>query len=595
MSEGGDALTLRNVVRALRRRVGVIVACTVVVAGSALAFSLLQTEQYSATSVPLFRSSSFSQQLFGGAAGPAPNSSSTSDRDAATNVSLVSLKTVASLTAEKLGNISSGKVASEVSVATGGQANTASVTATDPNPNRAAEIANAYTQSFVAFRRAADRKRIQQAERLVTAQFERLTPAEAKTNQALFLQKQIARLQTLRDIQTGNAEVVQEASPPSSPSSPDVTRNTAFGLALGLLLGIAAALLLERFDRRIKDPSELEEAFSYPVLGTVPQSGVLESLRHGGPPKPGHMEELPFRESEAFRMLRTRLRYFNVDRELRSLVITSALPGEGKSTVAFNLAATAAEAGAKVLLLEADFHNQTLARSFTLAPLPGLAEVITGQSSLDQAIQQIRVPDRANGSEGRGARGRGVGGASPPNPVELLESQQMAKLLDEATDRGYELVVLDTPPASVLADAIPLIKVTSGVLVVSQLGKLTREDAAHLRDQLVKLDAPVLGVIGNRTRSKGHGYYGYGYYYGGGDGEPPPRRGFGALRRKREENGGPPPESAENEAPEPAPAENEAPEPAPAENEAPEPEPTSPSSADWSPRSRAVTRTHALH
>jgi receptor protein-tyrosine kinase len=105
-----------------------------------------------------------------------------------------------------------------------------------------------------------------------------------------------------------------------------------------------------------------------------------------------------------------------------------------------------------------------------------------------------------------------VAGAIPPNPAELLESGEMAKLVNGLKD-GYDLVVIDTPPVSVLADAIPLMRLVTGVIIVGQLGRTTRDDALHLRDQLRNLDAPVLGVVANRLRAKGRAY-GYGYYYG---------------------------------------------------------------------------------
>lgn len=510
MTEDRDTLAFRNLVRALKRRAGVIAVCTIVVAGSALAFSLLQTKQYSATAVLLFRSPAFSQELVGPSSA-LPASTPSSDRDAATNVALVSLNTVAAHTAQALGGgVTPAEVADEVSIGSNGQTDTAAVTATDPDPQFAAKLANAYADSFVAFRRAADRKKIADAERLIKRQLGNMSATQLQTQQANVLQAQAGKLQTLRDIQTGNAEVVQRADAPSSPSSPNILRNTGFGLAVGLLLGIAAALALERLDRRIKDPSELEETFQFPVLGTVPQSKALESLRdHNG----NLVTALPFQDSEAFRMLRTRLRYFNVDRELRSLVVTSALPTEGKSTIACNLALTSAEAGSQVILLEADFHKQTLARGLDLAPMPGLAEVLTGQSSVDSAIQKLQVAEGSNGKEAPRHLDVMTAGATPPNPVELLESHEMGRLLDELMGRGYELVVLDTPPMNMLADAIPLIKTTSGVIIVSQLGKLTRDEAGHLREQLERLDAPVLGVIGNRVRARDR-KYGYGYYYG---------------------------------------------------------------------------------
>ena len=341
--------------------------------------------------------------------------------------------------------------------------------------------------------------------KLVSNSLDRLSPAERQGHQGQTLQNRISQLETLKALQTGNAEVVQQATVPTSPSSPKTQRNTILGAVLGLLLGIALAFLAERFDRRLRSVDDLEEAFELPMLGSIPDSKTLATANGVGAP-------LTFADREAFRMLRTRLRYFNVDREVKSVLVTSASPKDGKSTVAWYLASTAASAGSRTLLVEADLHQATLATYHKLDPIPGLAEILTHQVSVDGAIQTITVEDRSNGSEDARRLDAITAGATPPNPAELIDSHEMARVLAEFTDR-YDLVVIDTPPVSLLADAIPLMKLVSGVIVVGQVGKTTRDEAAHLREQLRKLDAPVLGVAANRIREGRRYGRGYGYYY----------------------------------------------------------------------------------
>jgi capsular exopolysaccharide synthesis family protein len=215
-------------------------------------------------------------------------------------------------------------------------------------------------------------------------------------------------------------------------------------------------------------------------------------------------QPLPFEEAEAFRMLRTRLRYFATDRELRSLVVTSAVRGEGKSTVARNLASTVTASGSRVLLVEADLHGPTLARDLGLRPAPGLAEALRAGSPVEEAIQPIPVEDRSNGELPGRSLDVLVAGATPPNPSELLESGDMADLLRGLADR-YELIIIDTPAAAVLADAIPLMKLADGVIVVGELGRTTLDDAIQLREQLETFDLPVLGVVANRIRGNRRG------------------------------------------------------------------------------------------
>jgi succinoglycan biosynthesis transport protein ExoP len=503
-----DSFDLRAALRVLRRRAGLIGLCFALVAGSALVFSLLQEKQYSATASLLFRDPGFDQRVLGvgGVEQPDP------ERAQATNLRLVSLDVVAERTADDLGGgVTGGEVSSKVDVGQESGSDLVSLTATDSDPEFAAELANEFGANFVKFRRKADRRAIRDAQRLVENEYAALDPAEAQSQQGEFLRKQVSRLETLEALQTGNAEVVQEAEPPTSPSEPNVRRNFAFGAVLGLLLGLGLALLLERLDRRLKDPQELEESFSLPILGTVPETERLARREEERNP-------LPVMESQVFRMLRTRLRYFNVDRDVRSVLVTSPGAGDGKSTISWYLALTAAQAGSRALLIETDFHRQQLAEQRGLSALPGLAEVVTRQATLEQAIQKVQVEDRSNGEEPDRYVDVLVAGASPPNPIELMESEEMAKLMAVLTE-GYDLVVIDTPPMAMIADPIPLMKLVTGVIVIAQLHKTTRDEANHLAGQFERLGAPVLGVIANRARRRGqgYGYYGYGYYSGYGE------------------------------------------------------------------------------
>ena len=212
-----------------------------------------------------------------------------------------------------------------------------------------------------------------------------------------------------------------------------------------------------------------------------------------------------------FRLLRAYLRYFNVDRELRSLLIVSGTSGDGKTTVAYNLAEAAQETGSKTLLIEADLRLPNLAAHYGLRAVPGLAELLIGTVDPPKAIQSIPIATRVNGSTAEVSLDVLLAGHPPPNPAELLQSKAMAELLSWAAEH-YELVVIDTPPLSVVSDAVPLLAQVDGVVVVSQLGKNTRDAAAFLRDRLAAVNAPVLGVVANGVSAKGAGGYGYSYY-----------------------------------------------------------------------------------
>jgi polysaccharide biosynthesis transport protein len=502
--------------RVLRRRIGVVLACLVLVPAAALAVSLSQEKQYSASASLLFRDPQFDQKLFGSTVfsrqvDPA--------REAATNVKLVSLDVVAARTARALGGgVQQGTIQGKVQVAGEGQSDVVSITATDPDPAYAARIANTFAQEYIAFRRESDRSKISAAQKLVQDQLERLPATERSGEQASSLRERAEQLQILASLQTGNAELVQPARAPSAPSSPKPVRNTAFGVLFGLLLGLGLAVLLERLDRRLKDPSEIADAFDRPVLGAIPESRAIATAAQ-------NPRRLSPGEAEAFRMLRANLRYFNVDNEIRSVLITSSSPGDGKSTVAMHLASAAAAAGSRVLLIEADLRHPTIAGRLGLPPNRGLSQLLAGEiATFEDAAHSVPVSGRRRGDPDFRTMDVCVSGPIPPNPTDLIESERMHEVLARAGER-YDLVVVDTPPTSVVSDAIPLVKQVSGVIVVCRLGKTTRESAAHLRSQLSNLEANTLGVVVNSV-GRQSAYYGYGYGYGP-EAQKPRKRGRG--------------------------------------------------------------------
>jgi uncharacterized protein involved in exopolysaccharide biosynthesis len=276
-------LSAHTVIAMLRRRLWVIVLCFVVVVGATVAFSLLQEPRYSSTATLLFRDPQLDQQLFGSTF---LEESGDPAREAATNVSLVSLDVVADRTAQAIGGISGTEVEEEVEVSAEGQSDLISVEATDEDPQFAAALANAFATEYIEFRRDADRQKIREAQRLVENQINQLEASGAGRTEMGSLQQRLQQLTVLASLQTGNAELVQEAQEPESPSSPDLLVNTLLGAVVGLLLGVALALLIDRLDRRIRETDEIEDILRRPVLGVVPASRSI--------PKEGaNVEALP--------------------------------------------------------------------------------------------------------------------------------------------------------------------------------------------------------------------------------------------------------------------------------------------------------------
>jgi tyrosine-protein kinase len=487
---------IERFLRTLRRRKAVIVLTFLGITFAALALSLSREKQYTASSTLLFRDPAIDRTLF--KTYPPPNVDT--NTESATNERLVKLPAVAARTAERIGGaITPAFVFSKVSVARQGQAQLISVIATDHDPRLAARLANTFAAEYINWRRQADRAIIKRAQADIRRQVNRVADPGRRR-----LLESLQNLGVIAALQNGKAELVQTAKPPTSPSSPKPVRDGILGAMMGLILGVSLAFLRDRMDRRITEPRELEETYGIPVVGAVPES---KALRETASTTDGELQLVS--EGEAFRKLRARLRYFNVDRDIRSIVVTSAGPAEGKTVVASHLALAAAIGGqTRTLLLEADLRKPSLVSRFELAPLPGLSELLTHDIVIADVVQRIPVAGAFNGTSTLDVI---VAGAIPPNPAELMESRKLGDLVDQLTGM-YDLVVIDTPPVSVVADAMPLVALVSGVVVVSWMGKTTRDAAMHLRRELESLNAPTLGVVVNRVKAGTDGYYGYPYY-----------------------------------------------------------------------------------
>jgi tyrosine-protein kinase len=483
---------LEQLLRIVRRRKWVVLQAVVVVPVLALIFSLSQADQYAATATLLFRQAP---------SGTSEGTETVIDptREAATNGQLVGLPVVAEQAAESLKGVSGAEVLESVSVEPSSEADTAKIVATTESPQLSAEMANAYGEAYIDFRRGADRSQVQDAINVAEASLEKLTPAEREGKEGAALSEQLDHLKLTQALQTGGAELVQPATPPSGRSSPQPLRNLILGLILGALLGLGLAVLLERIDRRVRSVDELEQLYGVPILARIPRSSRLSRKRveEIGPQTP---------EGEAFRVLRTNLRYFNVDGGMRSILITSPEAGDGKSTVARTLATTMAEMGDDVVLVEGDLRKGGDLLDVTGGPASGLSNVLTG-TPFENVLIEVDVP----GSGGPETRTLTVlpSGPVPPNPSELLESTQMRDLLAKLQE-NFQIVVVDSPALGAVSDALALVSEVSTVVVVGGLGRTTRDAGRELGKQFSLLGRNPIGVIANFTepeRGKYDHYY----------------------------------------------------------------------------------------
>jgi succinoglycan biosynthesis transport protein ExoP len=300
----------------------------------------------------------------------------------------------------------------------------------------------------------------------------------------------------------------EEALLPAAPSSPDYQRNLLLGGGGGLVLGYAIALARRSVDRKVRSVAHVEEAGVGAVVGVIPAADPLSRRSRGVGEDLGVV-------AEAFRQLRTNLRFVDVDHPPRSIVVTSANEGEGKSTVAANLARMIAAAGQPTLLIDADLRKPSLATTFDLDPAVGLTQVLVGDLSVQEVLQETRTPHLQVITAGR----------IPPNPSELLGSQRMHALIDEL-GRDY-MVILDAPPLLPVTDAGLLSVTCDGALLVVAVGKAAVEQVELCRKVLAQVGGRLLGAVLNLAPSRGLGAVVYGY--GGGSFE----HGYGEKRGSR--------------------------------------------------------------
>jgi capsular exopolysaccharide synthesis family protein len=309
------------------------------------------------------------------------------------------------------------------------------------------------------------------------------------------------------------ATVVDTPRLPEGPVSPKPARNLALGLILGLMLGVGLAVLRELLDTTVKRIEDVPSLRETPLLSAmafdpdVRSKPLISSL-------PSHAPR-----AEAFRVLRTNLSFIDVDHTSKSFVVTSSVPGEGKSTTAVNAAIAMANAGQRILLIDGDLRRPQVAAMLDLEDTVGLTTTLIGQVDLSEVIQIHAQSGLSVLTAGR----------LPPNPAELLQSKAMSDLLTTVRSM-FDVVVIDTPPLLPVTDAAVLASQTDGAVVVVRFGKTTKDQLESAVERLHSVDSHPLGIILNMVRSgRGRrGGYGYGYGYA-----PRPEAAAATKRRGR--------------------------------------------------------------
>ena len=303
----------------------------------------------------------------------------------------------------------------------------------------------------------------------------------------------------ISDIETSpiKATVVDPASYSGSQVSPKPVLNLALGALIGILIGAGVAVLRELLDNTVSSPEDVEQTAEAPVLASIAYDSDVPKhplLTEAGSHAP---------RVEAFRLLRTNLQFLNLDTRPRSLVITSAVPGEGKTSTATNLAIALAQTGQRVLLVDGDLRRPKVASVLGLERSVGLTTVLVGRSELQDSIQK------------HAASGIFLlaSGPIPPNPTEVLQSHAAQSLFDRL-NQMFDMVIIDAPPLLPVSDAAIMARDVDGAILVVRHGKTTKDQLRQARLRLDQVDANLFGVAVNMAPRRGKGAYGYSYGYG---------------------------------------------------------------------------------
>ncbi|MFA5787049.1 MAG: polysaccharide biosynthesis tyrosine autokinase [Actinomycetota bacterium] len=516
-------MELRTYLAVLRERLGIVLLATLVTLVAGLFFSFRQTPVYSAQTRLLVRPLMTVSSSSDGSAGAAMSSQSVGDEAEFVRSRDVAEKVAADLSLSEPPEtlINSVKVSTV--------ANTAilAITAESTDPVRARDLADGFANAYLEVRREAAAASLVAASKVLGEQLQQLrqeasdlsdeigkekdpTKKSALTSQrdALIgqlgvLQAKAAELSPGALLPGSGGQVVQPAVTPTSPARPNHARNALLGLTLGLALGVGAAFLLDTLDEHIRSKEEAEQNLGVSVIGTIPKVETWDRSNRAylvslvSPKSPA---------AEAYRSLRTNLQFVGLDGGLKTIAITSASAGEGKTATAANLAIAMAATGAKVAVISADLRKPRLHRFFGLSNNVGTTQVLAGQASLAEAAQAPSVPGVAVMDSGK----------VPPNPAELLASPRFDDLLAELS-KGADFVLVDCAPVLAVADASVVAPRVDGVILVVN-GRTTRRGAAvQAAEQLRQVGAKIVGVVLNEfTPGARAGYrHGYGYrYYG---------------------------------------------------------------------------------
>jgi capsular exopolysaccharide synthesis family protein len=509
----------------------VIVLLTLLGGGVAYYLSAKQEKKYDATASISFEEETQSLSSIGDSADPSASPGQTPQARAQTIKDAATVKAVQ----DRLGKrIPAANLQSAITTSLDDATFLVDVTATWSDGNFAARLANLFARTAAAEINREAREGFEASLKDVRSRLEGLNP-EDLADQVEFsaLTNQRTRLQFLSD-NAKPATISQVAVTPGAPTSPTPFRNTIIGLLLGLVIGILVAFLRDSLDQRLHGPGEVRALLPYPIVGHLANDAMGKVL-HGEGGSAGERDGI-----EQIQILRQNLYFLDVDNPPKVILVTSALPEEGKSTVAASLAHAAAAFGAQTLLLECDLRRPALAERFGIERVPGLTDHVAGRAALDSIFRLIDL-DAPAGENGAGPSRLAGGslamipaGAMSPQPAEILESGRFEHFLD-AVKQVYDIVIVDSAPLLPVADTLELLPGADCVVLCVRSGQTTQDQARAVHGVLEHYPSKPTGlaITGLKRRdASDYGYYGYEAFGGGREIEVPngPFRSNGSVK-----------------------------------------------------------------
>jgi Mrp family chromosome partitioning ATPase len=502
-------LTLRDYLQVVRRYWIAIVVITVIGAAAGFATAKSQTSSYTAAALLSYQDPSQDLTLVGLApvAAQQPNQLAVTDQDTLTRAGVMTavqrdLHTTASIPSL------SGAVSSTVTP--GGLLQ---VNASASDPTFAKRFANAMGAAITSDDNRAARRVFANAAAQLRTQIasERAHLSTPGVPTELYVDEaEVPRLEALAKFGQ-SARVVQPATLPTSASSPNVLRSTLIGLALGLLLALVVAFVRDTLDRRLRSGNDVESSFDFPVIGHVSNRALGRIANNAAKTDDSRQVDV-----EAFRILRRNL--LNFDSRPRTIVVTSAVAEEGKTTVAGSLAFAMASAGMRTLLVECDLRRPALGQRLGIPVRPGMSDFLAGSATPQEILRTIEFTNPA-GSTVASSNGGGVhtaatglvaipAGSPASDSAELLGSARFREFLDQVVGT-YDIVVIDSSPLLPVSDTLEMLPHVDAVVVCARDSKTTREEAVAVNKALARFPSLSVGVVitGLRTSRSDYAVY----------------------------------------------------------------------------------------